>query len=89
MIEASYGWDASPITLQRLSAEVWDVVADKDWASVGGGVNRLWNVDKFYRTMGAVNGGGSADHVDCDRRRACAPEAGRLVRFSPTATCST
>ena len=56
--ECTYGWDASPITLQRLAVEVWDVIRDKDWASVGGGGGRLWNVDKFYRTMGSVNGGG-------------------------------
>ena len=57
-LECTYGWDASPITLQRLAVEVWDVIRDKDWASVGGGGGRLWNVDKFYRTMGSVNGGG-------------------------------
>ena len=57
-VECTYGWDASPITLQRLAVEVWDVIRDKDWASVGGSGGRLWNVDKFYRTMGSVNGGG-------------------------------
>ena len=57
-LECTYGWDASPITLQRLAVEVWDVIKDKDWASVGGSGGRLWNVDKFYRTMGTANGGG-------------------------------
>jgi acetolactate synthase-1/2/3 large subunit len=57
-LECTYGWEASPITLQRLAVEVYDVIKDKDWASVGGGGGRLWNVDKFYRTMGSVNGGG-------------------------------
>jgi acetolactate synthase-1/2/3 large subunit len=57
-VECTYGWDASPITLQRLSVEVWDVIKGKDWASVGGSGGRLWNVDKFYRTMGSANGGG-------------------------------
>jgi acetolactate synthase-1/2/3 large subunit len=37
---------------------VWDVIRHKDWASVGGGGGRLWNVDRFYRTMGTANGGG-------------------------------
>jgi acetolactate synthase-1/2/3 large subunit len=57
-IDCTYGWDASPITLQRLAVVVWDVIKHKDWASVGGGGGRLWNVDKFYRTMGPANGGG-------------------------------
>ncbi len=84
-VEASYGWDASPITLQRLSAEVWDVVRGKDWASVGGGVNRLWNVDKFYRTMGAVNGGGVGGSMSIAIGAALAHrKQGRLcVRFQP------
>jgi acetolactate synthase-1/2/3 large subunit len=57
-VDCTYGWDASPITLQRLAVEVWDVIRQKDWASVGGGGGRLWNVDRFYRTMGTANGGG-------------------------------
>jgi thiamine pyrophosphate-dependent acetolactate synthase large subunit-like protein len=55
--EAYYGWDASPISTSRLSAEMWNAVKDKDWALVGGGASRLWNIDKFYQTTG---GGGAA-----------------------------
>ena len=40
-VEATYGWDASPITLQRLAVEVWDVIKGKDWASVGANGGRL------------------------------------------------
>jgi acetolactate synthase-1/2/3 large subunit len=59
---ATYAWDASPISTQRLSAELWNVIKDKDWASVGGNVGRLWNVDKHYRTLagGGVAGVGSS-----------------------------
>ena len=57
-VEATYGWDVSPISTARLSVELWDAIRNKDWASVGGGGGRLWNVDKFYRTMGAAGGGG-------------------------------
>ena len=57
-LECTYGWDASPISQQRLAMELWDVIKNKDWASVGAGGGRLWNVDKFYRTMGSANGGG-------------------------------
>jgi thiamine pyrophosphate-dependent acetolactate synthase large subunit-like protein len=40
-----------------MSAEMWQAVKGKDWALIGGGGGRLWNVDKFYRTMA---GGGAA-----------------------------
>ena len=54
---ATYGWDASPISTARLSVELWNAIKDKDWASVGGGGGRLWNIDKHYQTLG---GGGAA-----------------------------
>jgi acetolactate synthase-1/2/3 large subunit len=57
-VECTYGWDESPISQQRISVELWDVIKNKDWASVGGAGGRLWNVDKFYRTMGSASGGG-------------------------------
>lgn len=55
-LASSYGWDASPISTSRLWAEIWNAIKDKDWACVGGSVNRLWNVDKYYQTM---RGGGA------------------------------
>ena len=55
--EATYGWDASPISTARLSVELWDAIRNKDWALVRGRSDRLWNIDKFYRTTG---GGGAA-----------------------------
>jgi acetolactate synthase-1/2/3 large subunit len=84
-VEATYGWDASPITLQRLAAEVWGVIKDKDWASVGAAGGRLWNVDQFYRTMGAVNGGGIGGALPIAIGAALAHKKhGRLcVRFQP------
>jgi acetolactate synthase-1/2/3 large subunit len=84
-VEATYGWDASPITLQRLAAEVWDVIKAKDWASVGAAGGRLWNVDRFYRTMGAVNGGGIGGALPIAIGAALAHKKhGRLcVRFQP------
>jgi acetolactate synthase-1/2/3 large subunit len=50
--EATYGWDASPISTQRMSAEMWEAVKNKDWALVGDGGGRLWNIDKFHHTIG-------------------------------------
>ncbi len=37
--------------------ELYDVIKDKDWASVGGG-GLTWDYDKYYRRMGESNGGG-------------------------------
>jgi acetolactate synthase I/II/III large subunit len=54
---ATYAWDASPISTARLSAELWEVARDKDWAIVGGNPGRLWNVEKEYQTL---VGGGAA-----------------------------
>jgi acetolactate synthase I/II/III large subunit len=56
-VDATYGWDASPISTARLQAEVWQVIKDKDWASAGG-TGPLWNIDKHYRTIDGAGGGG-------------------------------
>jgi acetolactate synthase I/II/III large subunit len=53
---ATYGWDATPISVARLQAEMWEVIKDKDWAGIAGGGGRLWNADKYYRTF---SGGGA------------------------------
>ena len=46
-VDASYGWDASPISIPRLSAEVWAAVKNEDWAGGIGGVE--WNYEKYYQ----------------------------------------
>jgi len=55
--EATYGWDSSPISTARMSAEIWEVIKDKDWSLVNGPASRLWDIDKVYRTS---TGGGAA-----------------------------
>jgi acetolactate synthase-1/2/3 large subunit len=55
---ATFGWDASPVSIARLSAELWNAVRDHDWVNVGGvGGGPLWNVDKHYQV---IDGGGVA-----------------------------
>jgi acetolactate synthase-1/2/3 large subunit len=54
---ATYAWDATPISTARLSAELWNVIKDMDWAMTGGTPSRLWNVERFYQTL---RGGGAA-----------------------------
>jgi acetolactate synthase I/II/III large subunit len=61
--EATIGWDASPITLGRLCAEVYDQIRTEDWSLVGNGINinwprRLWTFDQKHRWNGGSGGAG-------------------------------
>jgi acetolactate synthase I/II/III large subunit len=63
--EATYAWDASPISTARLSAELWSQIKDKDWSLVSpvapGMSNwplRLWAFDKHYQFIGGPGGYG-------------------------------
>ena len=62
--EAVYGWDASPISTARLSAELWAQIKDSDWSLVSP-VDfvsrwplRLWDFDKPYQFLGSSGGAG-------------------------------
>jgi acetolactate synthase I/II/III large subunit len=61
---ASYGWDASPVALSRLSGELWPLIKNEDWSLVGwqgfigNWPNRLWNFDKQYQYIGGQGAGG-------------------------------
>lgn len=61
-VNATYGWDASPISIPRLSAELYEAIKNEDWADVGGGPGTVnhptWNYDKFYRRMKGGNAAG-------------------------------
>ncbi len=63
--EATYAWDATPITTARLSAELWAQIKDKDWSlvsDVAPGMSnwplRLWNFEKHYQFIGGAGGYG-------------------------------
>ncbi len=62
--DAAYGWDASPISTARLSAELWAAVKNEDWSLVSevGFVSdwplKLWNFDKYYQFIGGAGGAG-------------------------------
>jgi thiamine pyrophosphate-dependent acetolactate synthase large subunit-like protein len=62
---ATYGWDASPISTARLSAELWAQIQDKDWSlvsDVAPGMSnwplRLWAFKKHYQFIGGAGGYG-------------------------------
>jgi thiamine pyrophosphate-dependent acetolactate synthase large subunit-like protein len=62
--EATFAWDASPISTARLSAELWAHIKDSDWALVSPidfvsrWPMRLWSFDKPYQYIGASGGAG-------------------------------
>jgi thiamine pyrophosphate-dependent acetolactate synthase large subunit-like protein len=62
--DASYGWDASPVSVPRLIAELGAQIANDDWAIVSGHQftgdwqRRLLNHDKPYRYNGDCGGFG-------------------------------
>jgi acetolactate synthase I/II/III large subunit len=63
--DATYGWDASPISTARLSAELWAQIKDQDWSLVSETTPwisnwpaRLWNFEKYYQFIGGAGGHG-------------------------------
>ena len=62
--EATYGWDSSPITVARLSAEIWTQIKNEDWSLVSdvGFASRwplrLWDFNKHYQFIGGAGGAG-------------------------------
>ena len=62
--QAALGWEGSPISLARLTAELWPLVKNEDWSYVSpqGFVsnwpNRLWDFEKQYHYIGGQGGGG-------------------------------
>jgi acetolactate synthase I/II/III large subunit len=62
--DATYGWDASPITTARLSSELWSQIKNEDWSLVSevgffsSWPLRLWTFDKHYQFIGAAGGAG-------------------------------
>jgi len=62
--EATYAWDASPISTARLSAELWAQIKNDDWSLVSDvpfvsrWPLRLWSFDKHYQYIGGSGGAG-------------------------------
>ena len=62
--QAAYGWDASPISTARVSAELWAQLKGEDWALVSETLffsnwpMKLWSFDKYYQYIGGQGGYG-------------------------------
>lgn len=56
--QAAWGWDASPITTARLSAEIWNQIKGEDWSLVSDVIFmslwplRMWDFEKHYHYIG-------------------------------------
>ena len=61
-VDATYGWDASPVSTARLFAEVWAQIRNEDWSLVSSTQSnwpaRLWTFDKYYQFIGGSGGAG-------------------------------
>jgi acetolactate synthase I/II/III large subunit len=61
---AAHGWDSSPISTARLSAELWAQIKDDDWSLVADVIFlqnwplRLWTMDRHYHYIGGPGGYG-------------------------------
>jgi acetolactate synthase-1/2/3 large subunit len=62
--EASWGWNSSPISLARLSAELWAQIKNDDFSLlspqtfVSGWPSKLWDMHRHYHHIGLQGGGG-------------------------------
>jgi acetolactate synthase I/II/III large subunit len=61
---ATGGWDATPISTARMSAEIWAQIKDEDWSLVSNcqfvsrWPLRLWDFNKHYHYIGGEGGYG-------------------------------
>jgi thiamine pyrophosphate-dependent acetolactate synthase large subunit-like protein len=62
--QGQMGWNASPVSLNRVCAELWPLIEKEDWSLVSwqgfisGWPGRLWNFDKTYQYIGGQGAGG-------------------------------
>lgn len=60
--QAALGWDASPVSTGRLTAEVWDVIRNEPWSLVVSDrvtwAQRLWPVTHYHQMLGGSGGAG-------------------------------
>lgn len=57
---AALGWNQSPVSIDRISMELWDVMKDRDWSYVSRlpSASRLWDMNKHYHHVGGSGGAG-------------------------------
>ncbi len=59
---ARYAWNASPVSTERLSAEIWTAIRDRNWALVAEplfpSLHEFWEIDRYYQYIGGSGGAG-------------------------------
>jgi thiamine pyrophosphate-dependent acetolactate synthase large subunit-like protein len=59
---AAVGWDASPVTTARLSAELWGAIRSEPWSLVVSDrvtwARRLWPMTEYHQALGGSGGQG-------------------------------
>ena len=61
---AANAWDATPISSSRLSAEMWNLIKNENWAlvsrdsSISNWPHRLWNFTEHHQFIGGPGGAG-------------------------------
>ena len=59
---ARYAWNASPVSTERLSAEIWTAIRDHNWALVAEplfpSLHEFWEIDRFHQYIGGSGGAG-------------------------------
>jgi thiamine pyrophosphate-dependent acetolactate synthase large subunit-like protein len=59
LTQAAAVWDLSPISPARIHWELWNLVKNKDWSIVNGGVSEdVFDFSKHYQRTGGSGGGG-------------------------------
>ncbi|MBV9504068.1 MAG: twin-arginine translocation signal domain-containing protein [Acidobacteriia bacterium] len=62
--EATYAWDASPVSTARMAAEIWNVIKNEDWSLLSDTEHfsrwpfRLWDFTKHHQFIGGQGGAG-------------------------------
>jgi thiamine pyrophosphate-dependent acetolactate synthase large subunit-like protein len=84
--EAVYAWSASPISMPRAAAEVWDVIKREDWSLVNGNVRgwapRLWSYSQHHHYLGGSGGQGQGYGAPASIGAALANRGKGLVSIS-------
>jgi acetolactate synthase I/II/III large subunit len=88
---AAVGWDATPISTARLTAEVWAHVKDLDWSMIGSDrqmsnwPSRMWPMERHYHHLGNSGGYGLGYNVSAAVGAALAnrPHGRFSVNFQP------
>ena len=86
---AAVGWDASPVTTARLTAELWGAIKDEPWSLVVSDrvtwARRLWPMTDYHHALGGSGGQGVGYAAPARGRRSARQQGEGLlsVTFQP------